>query len=350
MVFLLRYGEPGAKEYAPETSQNPFASGHACGVCHHGPPEGVSGQLMTSFVYRGADDDAGIPKTDAPLGVRAGQDDLDVARPLAFIAVSTNVIEPAAVRSPSVVAEWQLVPLSSVRPARKRTFYFSEKLSDPSNPNSAKLFFVTEESRAPVLFDPDNSEPSITVRQGEVEDWNIENRSRESHTFHIHQLHFIVVGGQGNAWEEPTLRDTVNVPACYGFRRYPRVTLRMDFRNPRITVTIPFHCYIVQHLDGHDGHCPHRTLKGQQRTGHASPSALLGFSLKGPQMSLPVTWKWRRRLHVCELVARRRVSFIGREVDESLWSFSQDYSVPVVEASFLRRKPARFRPLPGGIC
>jgi FtsP/CotA-like multicopper oxidase with cupredoxin domain len=246
----IRYGEPGAKEYKPTPSHMLLPPATRAEFVVTGPPEGVSGQLMTSFVYRGADDDAGVAKAGVAPGVRAGQDDVDAARPLASILASKDAIEPAAISTRPVVAAAQPTPLSSVRPLRKRMLYFSEKLSDPSDPNSAMLFFISQDGRAPVVFDPESSEPAITVRQGEVEDWTIENRSRESHTFHIHQLHFIVVGGQGSGWEEPTWRDTVNVPAWDGFRRYPSLTLRMDFRDPNIAGTIPFHCHIVQHSDG----------------------------------------------------------------------------------------------------
>ena len=34
--------------------------------------------------------------------------------------------------------------------------------------------------------------PNIVARQGDVEDWIIENRTRELHTFHIHQIHFLL--------------------------------------------------------------------------------------------------------------------------------------------------------------
>jgi FtsP/CotA-like multicopper oxidase with cupredoxin domain len=246
----LRYGEPGGQEYTPEVSHILLPPAARAEFVITGPPEGVSGQLLTSFVFRGAEDDAGTPKTSAQAGVRAGQDDVDAARPLARIVASTDVMDPPAIPSLPAAAEQRPVPLSRVRPAHKRTLYFSERLSDPSNPNSATLFFITEDHREPVLFDPHTSDPSITVRQGDVEDWTIENRSRESHTFHIHQLHFMVVGSQGNGWEEPTLRDTVNLSAWDGSRRYPSVTLRMDFRDPHIAGTIPFHCHIAQHLDG----------------------------------------------------------------------------------------------------
>jgi FtsP/CotA-like multicopper oxidase with cupredoxin domain len=51
-------------------------------------------------------------------------------------------------------------------------------------------------------------------------------------------------------WEETTLRDTIDLPAWDGFRLYPSVTVRLDFRDPGIVGTIPFHCHILQHLDG----------------------------------------------------------------------------------------------------
>jgi len=150
---------------------------------------------------------------------------------------------PAAPASPRV-------PLSGVRAVRKRTLYFSERLLTPGDPNSGTLFFLTYEGHAPAVFDPGSSEPNIIVHQGDVEEWTVENRSRESHTFHIHQLHFLVVGRHGSPWEEPTLRDTVNLPAWNGFGQYPSLTLRMDFRDPNIVGTFPFHCHIAQHLDG----------------------------------------------------------------------------------------------------
>lgn len=60
----------------------------------------------------------------------------------------------------------------------------------------------------------------------------------------------MVVSVRGGSWEEPTERDTVNVPGWSGFGRYPRLTLRMDFRDPNVVGTLPFHCHIAQHLDG----------------------------------------------------------------------------------------------------
>jgi FtsP/CotA-like multicopper oxidase with cupredoxin domain len=247
----LKYGEPGAENYAPQPTHIFLPPASRAEFVVTGPPPGVSGHLVTNAVFRGAEDDD-MPvttKSATQPALRVGLDDVDSARPLAEIVPSES--DPAPVmQSATAAPQPALPPLSTVRPVKKRTLYFSEKLVDPSNPNSATLFFITEEGHAPAVFDPHSTEPTITVRSGDVEDWTIENRSRESHVFHIHQLHFIVVGGRFTRWEEPTLRDTIDVPAWDGLSKYPVLVLRMDFRDPRIVGTFPFHCHIMQHVDG----------------------------------------------------------------------------------------------------
>jgi FtsP/CotA-like multicopper oxidase with cupredoxin domain len=247
----LHYGEPGAATYAPEQTHVFLPPASRAEFIINGPPPGVSGHLVTNYVFRGAsDDDKPVAtKSTTQPALRVGLDDVDAARPLASI-IPEEAKSDRLIHSASVAPAPPPVSLSSVRPAGKRTLYFSEKLVNPADPNSATLFFITEEGHEPTVFDPRNPEPTITVRQGDVEDWTIENRSRESHVFHIHQLHFIVVGGRTMRWEEPTLRDTVDLPAWDGFRKYPNLILRMDFRDRRIVGTFPFHCHIMQHVDG----------------------------------------------------------------------------------------------------
>lgn len=249
----LHYGEPGAKGYAPQRSDIFLPPGSRAEFVVTGPPSGVSGLLVTNRVFRGAGDDNGpvIARDNTQPALRLGLDDVDPRRPLAALIASTNASTPDFVEPASVGAVESSAPLlSSVRPVRKRKLYFSEKLVHPDDPKSPTLFFITEEGHSPAVFDPHNSEPNITVHQGDVEDWTIENRSQESHVFHVHQLHFLIVSSRGIGWQEPTLRDTVNLPAWDGFRLYPSVTLRMDFRDPRIVGTFPFHCHIMQHGDG----------------------------------------------------------------------------------------------------
>lgn len=246
----LKYGEPGAENYAPQTTHIFLPPASRAEFIVTGPPPGVLGHLVTNAVFRGAEDDD-MPvttKSAAQPALRVGLDDVDSARPLAAIIPSESD-SATVMESATEAPQPPLPPLSTVRPVKKRTLYFSEKLVDPSNPNSATLFFITEEGHRPAVFDPHTTEP-IIVHSGDVEDWTIENRSRESHVFHVHQLHFIVVGGRFTRWEEPTLRDTIDVPAWDGLSKYPVLVLRMDFRDPRIVGTFPFHCHIMQHVDG----------------------------------------------------------------------------------------------------
>jgi FtsP/CotA-like multicopper oxidase with cupredoxin domain len=129
--------------------------------------------------------------------------------------------------------------------------YFSEKLEDPQNPLSATTFYLTVEGQTPAAFDPNSAEPNIVVKQGDVEDWIIENRSNELHDFHIHQLHFMLVDWSGVPVNEPFLRDTVNVPFYVNkMLQYPSVRLRMDFRDPNTIGTFVYHCHLLEHEDG----------------------------------------------------------------------------------------------------
>ena len=92
--------------------------------------------------------------------------------------------------------------------------------------------------------------PNIMAQQGTVEDWIIENRSRELHTFHIHQLHFLLLDYSGRTVNEDFLRDTVNVPYYDGRSlAYPSVRLRMDFRDPNTVGTFLYHCHLLEHED-----------------------------------------------------------------------------------------------------
>jgi FtsP/CotA-like multicopper oxidase with cupredoxin domain len=92
--------------------------------------------------------------------------------------------------------------------------------------------------------------PDVTVTQGTLEDWTIENRAQEAHVFHIHQLHFQLLERDGKLVNEPALRDTVDLPFWDGKGTYPNVKVRMDFRDPNIVGTFLYHCHILEHEDG----------------------------------------------------------------------------------------------------
>jgi FtsP/CotA-like multicopper oxidase with cupredoxin domain len=139
----------------------------------------------------------------------------------------------------------------------RKLFFFDQPIisdffaSDPTNPKGPRNFYISVDGETPAQFDPRSDAADIVVKQGDVEDWIIENRSMELHDFHIHQLHFQLREWSGLQVNEPFLRDTVNVPYYNGrMLGYPSVRLRMDFRDPNIVGTIVYHCQLLDHEDG----------------------------------------------------------------------------------------------------
>ena len=239
----LALGRTAARQHVRETTLVFMPPGARAEFIVRAPNSTASGRLMTGYVNRGSDDAPVL----RPGALAAQPPDQDPTRPLAAIDVSPAAASaPPAVVAVGTAAAALAAPLAGVRAIHSRALYFSEAQA----PGGATDYFVTEEGRTPAVFDPNREQADITVRQGDIEDWKIENRSREVHTFHIHQLHFLVVARSLQPVTEPDLLDTVDVPAWRGFGPYPSVTLRMDFRNRRISGRFPFHCHIAQHLDG----------------------------------------------------------------------------------------------------
>lgn len=177
----------------------------------------------------------------------------DPTRPLATIVADPDAPILAASADGSKVLhgeptfEW----LGDAKPVRSRTLYFSEKPHDPNVANSPTDFFITVDGQEPKLFDPGQTRADVVVHQGDVEDWTIENRTRELHAFHIHQIHFILREWNGIPLNEPYLRDTVNVGYWDGqSAQFPSVKLRMDFRDPNVVGTFVYHCHLLEHEDG----------------------------------------------------------------------------------------------------
>jgi FtsP/CotA-like multicopper oxidase with cupredoxin domain len=200
-----------------------------------GPPAGVNGSLVTRSVNTGF----------------GGENDPE--RPLARIIASADAREPRSrlESSPQPLALPTSMWLGDVKPVRTRKLYFSETLQDPNDPNSPTTFMLTVEGQTPRPYDMNATMPNITVEQGDVEDWIIENRTQELHDFHIHQIHFMLLDWFGLPVDEPFLRDTVNVPFWDGKSSiYPMVKVRMDFRDPNAVGTFVYHCHLLEHEDG----------------------------------------------------------------------------------------------------
>jgi FtsP/CotA-like multicopper oxidase with cupredoxin domain len=198
-----------------------------------GPSPGVkTAQLITNQIDTGPDGD------------------FDPQRPLATLQTSGKPAAMTAMAMPSGPGWVQRFEgLSTAHVTAKRKLYFSEVLSDPSNPASPTNFFITVDGATPVLFDPANP-PAITTTQGSVEDWTIENRSGENHEFHMHQIHFLLLAQNGVpvAPQQQQFFDMMQVPYWTGSGAYPSVTVRMDFRGKDIGDFV-YHCHILGHED-----------------------------------------------------------------------------------------------------
>jgi FtsP/CotA-like multicopper oxidase with cupredoxin domain len=215
-----------------------------------GPAEGVTGLFVTRTVDTGPGGENDTNRMLAKI----------IASPRA--AESGAKLESSPVPLPPPGEAW----LGSVAPVLQRHLYFSEKLTDPNDPTSAVEFYLTVGGQEPKMFDMNSDIPNIVAKQGTVEDWVIENRSRELHAFHIHQLHFLLLEYAGRQVNEDFLRDTVNVPYYDGRSlAYPSIRVRMDFRDPNIVGTFVYHCHLLEHED--------KGMMGSIRVDPASPAA-----------------------------------------------------------------------------
>ena len=141
------------------------------------------------------------------LNIDTGPDgDNDPTRPILAIKASNGAAEPSLriANTSSLPPSERFFGLANMRPTAHRKLYFSEVLSDPSDPNSPTNFFITVDGQTPVLFDPSNP-PSIITTQGAIEDWTIENRALENHEFHMHQIHFLVLEQMASRWTRDSI-------------------------------------------------------------------------------------------------------------------------------------------------
>lgn len=196
------------------------------------PPLGVFAQLVSLKYDTGPDGEASPYRVIA--NIRSRKDAPDAGSTM-----------PASSSPPRAFAG-----LEAISPARQRKLYFSEDRQDLKDPTKPAFYFITVEGETPKPFEMNFQKPDITVRQGTVEDWIVENRAREAHNFHIHQLHFQLLERDGRKVNEAALRDTVDLPYWDGVStQYPSVKLRLDFRGSETVGTFVFHCHILEHED-----------------------------------------------------------------------------------------------------
>lgn len=151
-----------------------------------------------------------------------------------------------------VSSNWQLRP-RLLLPARDATAIEGTAKGVRALPVTRKRTIRYTESADGNTFYIDGKEfdmnrDDVTVTLGDVEEWTIINDTDERHSFHIHQLDFLVTHINGEDEDATGLRDVVDIP--YRVNGVPgSVTLRIPFRNPLMVGRFPFHCHITEHED-----------------------------------------------------------------------------------------------------
>jgi FtsP/CotA-like multicopper oxidase with cupredoxin domain len=238
-----------ALDGVPVDSQNATQAGRLLTTTHVPLPTASRDEFIVTGPASGVSD--AVLQT---LKVDTGPDgDSDPARPIAILQTSEQAAKPQVTAAPATAINrphtMRFANLASAPVNAIRKLYFSEVLSDPTNPESDTNFFITVDGQAPTLFSPDNP-PAITTTQGSVEDWIIENRSEENHEFHLHQTHFLLLERNGApvALQDRQLLDVVQVPYWKGVGPYPSVKVRIDFRGHYVGDFV-YHCHILEHED-----------------------------------------------------------------------------------------------------
>jgi FtsP/CotA-like multicopper oxidase with cupredoxin domain len=198
------------------------------------PPKGASGNFIS------------LGYSTGPTG------NPDFEQVLANLDVNSTGAAVAPPPAKQVVAEPQIsinnlkfAGLKDATPTAQRKLYFSEEFGGTNGPIQ---FYITVDGQKQHVFEP-NEKPAITTKVGAVEDWTIENRALETHAFHIHQIHFMMLEVDGKPTNDQDLRDTIEIPYWSGKGPYHSVKVRMDFRDPTIAGTFVFHCHILLHED-----------------------------------------------------------------------------------------------------
>jgi FtsP/CotA-like multicopper oxidase with cupredoxin domain len=135
-----------------------------------------------------------------------------------------------------------------------------------------------------VAYNP-GGPPLFYAQSGTVQEWTVVNNSQQIHTFHIHQIHFVVEAINGVTQAQQYVMDNVNIPAAT-VNGPGTVKLLLDFTDPIIVGTFLVHCHILAHEDA--------GMMAQIRVGTAPPLTLNAsnvsfYSPTAPSQSLAVT-------------------------------------------------------------
>ena len=126
----------------------------------------------------------------------------------------------------------------------------------PAPPSRSRLLRLSEDATRfyinGVSYRP-SDRPAFIAYAGTTERWTIENQSDEVHAFHLHQVHVIIESVNGRPANDRHWVDVADIPPGTDLRnghiRPARVSLLVDFRDPRVQGVFPVHCHMADHED-----------------------------------------------------------------------------------------------------
>ncbi len=188
-----------------------------------GPPAGTPAYVRTNCFDAGQSGDAMPATILASINPNASITDLAKARAAARIKQRVGTVRLPALRTARAV-EAQVV-------ARSQTLFYSDQNTIDGT-----------------AYDP-GAPPMFYAQSGTVEEWTIVNNASQVHTFHIHQIHFVLEAMNGTTLPQQFLLDNVNVPAATASGP-GSVKILLDFTDPLDIGTFLLHCHILAHEDG----------------------------------------------------------------------------------------------------
>ena len=148
---------------------------------------------------------------------------------------------------------------------RKRAFTYTEYVLPTADGKSAYAAYMITQTSNPAFHERTfypvyaskramTPRPDVTVRQGAIEEWYLYNATLESHTFHIHQMDFVVEDARNG----PETVDTAYIPPAkvlpdkadpdYPLLQPSLTRVILDFRHVP-PGTFVFHCHMMHHED-----------------------------------------------------------------------------------------------------
>jgi hypothetical protein len=180
-------------------------------------------------------------------------------------AATSRATSPAYVAGANARGTGTRTPLGTTPAARAAA---ARILTTPVSVTQT-LYYSDQNDINGVLYNP-AAPPQFYAQSGTVQQWTIVNNSGQVHTFHIHQIHFVVQAINGVTQSQQFVWDNVNVPAASASGP-GTVTLLLDFTDPLDIGTFLLHCHILSHED--------QGMMAKIRVGTAPPLSLSSSSV-----------------------------------------------------------------------